>query len=136
MHGLGLRRTIIHKGAVIVLVLTSEQWEDETLEAARKTYGARNQILVSIEELNELACVLAKYPRYDSEEKARAELYEKALDEVADVEIILKHVKAILGIDSEDLSRRKTSKIERLNRWLYKSKSMQVTIEDRIIVEE
>ena len=41
--------------------------EKKVLEEARNTYGSKNQILVCMEELNELACVLAKYPRYDDE---------------------------------------------------------------------
>ena len=42
----------------------------EKLEKARKTYGNKNQIMVCMEELCELACVLAKYPRYEDETKA------------------------------------------------------------------
>ena len=52
-----------------------------TLAKARETYGNTPQILVAIEELNELACVLAKFPRYDSEQEAQIELHQKAVDE-------------------------------------------------------
>ena len=56
-----------------------------TLEKARQTYGNKNQIMVCMEELNELSCVLAKFPRYEDEQKATQDLHDKALDEVADV---------------------------------------------------
>lgn len=54
--------------------LTDEQ--KKKLQQCRETYGDTAQILVSIEELNELACVLAKYPRYDDSKQARTELHE------------------------------------------------------------
>ena len=105
------------------------------LERARATYGNKNQIMVCIEELNELACVLAKYPRYEDEKKAALTLYDKVLDEVADVEIILEHVKAIFEIDPTGLKLRKVSKLERLNRWLSKSNGMEQTTVDRSVLE-
>lgn len=105
----------------------------EILEKARTTYGNRNQILVCIEELNELACVLAKYPRYEDEATARKELYSKVLDEVADVIIILDHVQSIIGVTDKSIRERIELKIERLNRWLKKSDKMQETIDDREI---
>lgn len=103
------------------------------LDRARKTYGNKNQILVCIEELNELACVLAKYPRYEDEEVARRELHDKVLDEVADVNIILQHVNSIMDFNELDVNERIALKVERLERWLNKSNSMQQTIDDREI---
>ena len=50
------------------------------LARARMTYGDTAQILVSNEELCELAAVCAKFPRYESPNKAREELYDKAVD--------------------------------------------------------
>lgn len=105
----------------------------EILEEARQTYGNKNQILVCIEELNELACVLAKFPRYEDENKAREELYESVLDEVADVVIILDHVQHILHIDNNEVADRIEKKIGRLERWLENSSSMQRTLEDRAV---
>ena len=102
-----------------------------TLSKARETYGNKNQILVCMEELCELACVLAKYPRYADEIKATKELHDKALDEVADVMIILDHVKSILNIGDEELSLRIDAKIERVSRWLDHSSDMQETVDDR-----
>lgn len=108
------------------------------LKKARDTYGNKNQILVCIEELNELACVLAKYPRYESEMEAKEKLKDAVLDEVADVLIILEHVQKILELEDEEIGNRIEMKVERLNRWLTKSESMQQTLEDREVkpVEE
>ena len=103
----------------------------EILKKARETYGNHNQLLVCIEELNELACVLAKYPRYEDDNKATCELYDKALDEVADVYTILEHIKAIFGISEEALWNRRSKKTARLARWLEHSDSMTETLVDR-----
>lgn len=104
---------------------------NDILAKAREVYGNKNQVMVCIEELNELACVLAKYPRYDSENTARIELHDKVVDEVADVEIILEHVKAIMQLNQSEIEARKEAKIDRLNRWLKTGKTQQVTTEDR-----
>lgn len=104
---------------------------EAVLAKARETYGNKNQILVCIEELNELACVLAKYPRYEDEAEAREKLYDAVVDEVADVVIILEHVTQILDVELDEVSQRIEMKVERLNRWLNKSTSMQQTLEDR-----
>lgn len=111
------------------LVLNKEAMA--TLSKARETYGNKNQILVCMEELCELACVLAKYPRYADETMASDMLHDKALDEVADVMIILDHVKSILNIEDEELSLRIDAKIERVSRWLDHSSDMQETVDDR-----
>lgn len=103
------------------------------LKQARDTYGSKNQILVCIEELNELACVLAKYPRYDNEEEAKKELYDAVLDEFADVMIILDHVQSILQLSDEAIHLRILKKVNRLSRWLENSTSMQRTVEDRAV---
>ena len=104
----------------------------EILQKARDTYGNRNQIMVAIEELNELACVLAKYPRYEEHEKAVEELKEKTLDEVADVTIVLNHICNIFELDFDtDIQPRMDKKAERLERWLEKSNSIEQTTVDR-----
>lgn len=115
--------------------MTQEQANNiaTTLAKARDVYGNKNQILVAIEELNELACVLAKFPRYDSEYEAQVDLHQKAVDEVADVEIILHHVKAIFSLNQEEIDVRKVAKVERVQRWLDNSTSMQRTVEDRTV---
>lgn len=105
------------------------------LKMARNTYGNRNQIMVCIEELNELACVLAKYPRYDKEENAIIELTDRVLDEYADVVIVLDHVKNIVGLSDSAIQNRIDKKISRLSRWLKNGTSMQVTVDDRSVEE-
>lgn len=104
---------------------------DEVLRKARQVYGNKNQIMVCIEELNELACVLAKYPRYADEKKATQELHDKALDEVADVYTILEHVKKIMDITEDELLQRRMLKVNRVKKWLSHSDSMQETVDDR-----
>lgn len=107
-----------------------------TLKKARETYGNKNQIMVCMEELCELACVLAKYPRYSDESKATEELHDKVLDEMADVLIILDHVQNILGFTDEEISARIRTKIERVQRWLEHSSNMQETVDDRTLQEK
>lgn len=97
------------------------------LAKARSTYGDTAQILVSNEELCELAAVCAKFPRYESPEKARKELYDRAVDEVADVVIVLDHIMNIFDIKAEDLRTRISEKIGRLAYWLSQSESMEET---------
>ena len=106
-------------------------YEKELLQKARDTYSNKNQILVCMEELNELACVLAKFPRYENEVEATEKLHDKILDEVADVLIILDHVQNIVGLSDLEIRVRIEAKLERLKRWLEHSDSMQETIDDR-----
>lgn len=103
----------------------------EVLAKARETYGDTAQILVSTEELCELAAVCSKYPRYQTKEKAQDELYEKAVDEVADVLIVLDHVINIFGLTPVDIGDRVAGKIARLERWMNTSNSMEQTTVDR-----
>ena len=105
------------------------------LETARNTYGDTAQILVANEELCELAAVCAKYPRYSDKTLARKELHNKAVDEVADVLIVLDHIVHIFGLDEQELNSRITGKVSRLYRWLSASSSMQRTTEDRDVEE-
>ena len=101
------------------------------LDRARKTYGNTAQILVSNEELCELAAVCAKYPRYDDQNKAKAELHDKAVDEVADVLIVLDHIINIFDLDEAEVLYRIEGKVSRLKGWLDKSTSMEQTTVDR-----
>ena len=103
----------------------------EVLAKARETYGDTAQILVSTEELCELAAVCSKYPRYKTKEKAQDELQDKAVDEVADVLIVLDHVINIFGLTPVDIGDRVAGKIARLERWLNTSNSMEQTTVDR-----
>lgn len=103
----------------------------ETLKKARDTYGDTTQILVSVEELNELSCVCAKFPRFEDPDTAREKLYSKAVDEVADVLIILDHVINIFGLTPVDLGERINAKVARMDRWLNASTSQSQTMVDR-----
>lgn len=107
----------------------------QVLETARRTFGDTTQILVAMEELCELACVCAKYPRYDKRSNARDDLHTKAIDEIADVTVVLNHVINIMDIDPAEVEKRIHAKIDRLHRWVVKSNSMQVTVEDRKVEE-
>ena len=103
----------------------------DILKKARDTYGDTTQILVSVEELNELSCVCAKFPRYEDSDRARKELHNKAVDEVADVLIILDHIINIFDLTPVDIGERVEAKIERMERWLNASKSQSQTMVDR-----
>lgn len=105
----------------------------EVLAKARETYGDTAQILVSNEELCELAAVCAKYPRYKTKEKAKKELYSKALDEVSDVLIILDHVVNIFELSPDDIQNRIAGKVARVSNWLSESNSMEQTTIDRTV---
>lgn len=105
----------------------------DALKKARETYGDINQIIVSIEECNELSAILAKFSRYHNKSTAINELKSKVIDEVADVTIVLEHVKAIFEISENELGKRMEKKIERLDRWLATSNDMEQTTIDRKI---
>lgn len=109
------------------------QKQKKVLAKARETYGDSAQILVANEELCELAAVCAKFPRYSDREDAKQKLHDKAVDEVADVFVILEHVVNIFGLTEKELTDRVTAKIDRLSRWLESSDSMQRTTEDRYV---
>lgn len=105
----------------------------DALKRARETYGDINQIIVSIEEFNELSAILAKFSRYHNKSTAVHELKSKVVDEVADVTIVLEHVKAIFEISEKELGKRMEKKIERLDKWLDTSDDMEQTTIDREI---
>jgi hypothetical protein len=105
------------------------------LSDLRKTYGNTTQILVSNEELCELAAVCAKFPRYKDPDKARAELRSAAVDEVADVLIILDHVINIFQLSDEEIRKRVDGKLDRIVRWLAESSDQEQTTVDREVRE-
>lgn len=111
------------------------QHQGEILALARKTYGSTNQILVSNEELCELAAICAKFPRYSDPEKARTELHSKAIDEVADVLIVLDHIMSIFDLNPVEIKARINGKVDRLDRWLRASDSQEQTMVDREVQE-
>lgn len=106
------------------------------LARLRDMYGNKFQIMVCIEELNELACVLCKYPRYKLEEQAVNELRERVLDEYTDVCIILEHVKAIFHLTDSEIVKHYDAKMERISRWVMSdNKTPEQTLIDREVKE-
>jgi hypothetical protein len=106
--------------------------DSRLLAKIRKLYGNTHQITVCIEELNELACVLCKYPRYPTHEEALHALKDKVLDEYVDVCIILEHVKAIFGLTDVQINSRYRGKMSRIYRWVHsKNKTPSQTLKDR-----
>ena len=108
----------------------------KTLHHARESYGYKNQVLVAVEELNELSCVLAKYPRYDDHEKAIGELREHVLEECADVLNVLDHIQAIFHITDAQIIHTAAKKGDRLAHWLKQGTTLEISTEEREIPEE
>lgn len=106
------------------------------LAKARATYGSKNQISVAIEELNELACVLCKFIRYEQEEAAVDALYNKVLDEMADVLVVTDHIRAIFDMPERVIENRAEAKVARVRNWLEKSNSMEQTTVDREVPDQ
>lgn len=110
--------------------------KDDLLAKLRAMYGNNFQLMVCIEELNELACVLCKYPRYSDPEQAVKELKDKVLDEFVDVVVILDHVKAIFGLTDSEIARHYDAKMERISRWVASdNKTPEQTLIDREVKE-
>lgn len=106
--------------------------DNRLLSKIRKMYGYTHQITVCIEELNELACVLCKYPRYPEHNDAVHALKDKVLDEYVDVCIILEHVKAIFGLSDAQIHNRYRAKMSRIYRWVHsENKTPSQTLKDR-----
>lgn len=114
-------------------LITKEQ--RAVLNKARETYGYQKQLSVCSEELNELSIVCNKHCRYDTPEKASSALHKEALTEVADVLIILDHVVNIFGIEESELASRIAGKIERLNRWMSETDSLEQSTIDRTVID-
>ena len=72
-------------------------------------FGKDNQILKCVEELNELSQALCKFNSADSGEVT----FEKVVEEIADVEIMLNQIKIILNISESDVETMKNYKIMR-----------------------
>ena len=107
----------------------------ELLKKARDTYGDTTQILISVEELCELACVCAKFPRYEQPDVAREKLHSKVVDEVADTLIVLDHIVNIFGLTPVDIGERVDAKMARMYRWLHASNSQAQTMVDREVTQ-
>lgn len=116
----------------------SPYWDREykkVLQKIRDAYGNTTQVLVSNEELCELAAVCAKFPRYEDPAKAREMLHTRAVDEVADTMIVLDHIINIFELDRAEVLARIDGKIDRISRWLNTSNSQEQTTVDRTVAE-
>lgn len=103
----------------------------DLLKQAQDKYGYANQVTVATEELLELGAVLTKYPRYSSHEKASKALREHIIEEMADVYIVLQHLKMIFDVSLEELVEVERAKLARLERWLNSGEGMEQTTKDR-----
>jgi NTP pyrophosphatase (non-canonical NTP hydrolase) len=104
----------------------------DTLEAARERYGPKNQILVAVEELNELSCIVAKYPRYETHSQALQSLRAKVVEELGDVFNAIDHIQAIFEIPDEEIVHSASKKGDRLLLWLAQSDGPGVAIQTQV----
>ena len=86
--------------------MTKKQVYEQLIEK----FGAENQILKCVEELNELGQVLCKLK---SKSENKALVIKNIIEEIADVEIMLEQIKLILGIEESDVKRMKSYKLHR-----------------------
>lgn len=114
---------------VNTVIVTKEQ--QEVLKRARDTYGFHKQVSVVSEELSELAIVCDKYQRYDSDSEAIQALYSKAVEETADVLVVLHHLFEIFQMQPADLAYWAMLKVDRLERWMNNSNRSETSMEDR-----
>jgi hypothetical protein len=80
---------------------------EQILQEAIANYGARNQIIVAIEELSELQKELCKFLRDNKTDNIA--------EEIADVEIMLEQM-VMLFSSRETINRWKQNKLERLDK--------------------
>lgn len=81
----------------------------EILEKAIEKYGDKNQLLKTIEELNELSRALARFLIDDNIYN-----YANVAEEIVDVKIMLEQAIVILNLGGETLDSIKQEKINRL----------------------
>ena len=86
--------------------MTKKQVYEQLIEK----FGAENQILKCVEELNELGQVLCKLK---SKSEKKALVIKNIIEEIADVEIMLEQIKLILGIEESDVKKMKSYKLHR-----------------------
>lgn len=105
----------------------------EALEMARNNYGFKNQVLIAIEELNELSCILAKYPRFETHTDALNTIRDRVLEECGDVLNALDHVQAIFEISDDEIIDVAAQKMDRVRHWLMNSNRQSISTTDREI---
>lgn len=105
--------------------------QKKVLAKTRETYGYRNQLAVAAEECNELAIAVLKFMRYGNELEGIDCTRKNVLEERADVEIVLNHIDEIYKITKEELQDVIYGKIGRVQRWLDKSNTLDISMIDR-----
>ena len=86
--------------------MTKKQVYEQLIEK----FGAENQILKCVEELNELGQALCKLK---SKSENKALVIKNIIEEIADVEIMLEQIKLILAIEESDVKKMKSYKLHR-----------------------
>lgn len=99
--------------------------QNKTIYRAIQTFGERNQVMQSIEELMELQKALFENVHRGTDNKANI------AEEVADVEIMLAQVKKIYGIEQNEIEVTKDRKLERLEHTISKYKAKQLVEKDK-----
>lgn len=119
----------------ITEMLSPEQ--QKVLAICREKFGEDQQVVVSMGEFAELVTAISKYPRYMDKDKARSDLHDGVVDEVADTLICLDHVIKVFHLNEEELQQRIAAKVERINRWNGNDSynRMECTIADREVIE-
>jgi len=88
------------------------------LKDAIDTFGEDLQMMVAIEEMAELTKVLSKVARYGMQDRLR----EKAVEEIADVTIMMLQLMMIFDIPDDILCKEMSRKVKRLEEGISRRK--------------
>ena len=87
----------------------------QKIEHIANHYGYKSQYIIAIEEMSELTKAICKYERAEEAEKSNA--YFNIIEEVADVEIMIRQLKHFLGaaaVDTE-IEKKLDRQLQRIN---------------------
>lgn len=101
--------------------------QNQIIHRAIQTFGARNQVMQSIEETMELQHALFENIHRGTDNQANI------VEEVADVEIMLAQIKKIYGIGQNEIEAIKDKKLERLEHTISKYKAKQLMEKEKEI---
>ena len=88
--------------------------EAKTVHRVISVFGAQNQKMQTIEELMELQKELIENVHRGTDNRAAI------VEEVADVEVMMKQMRVIFGIDEKEIASVKANKMQRLNHTIEK----------------
>jgi len=91
---------------------------ENVLKDAIDTFGEDLQMMVAIEEMAELTKVLSKVARYGMQERLR----DKAVEEIADVTIMMIQLMMIFDIPDDILCKEMSRKVKRLEEGISRRK--------------